>query len=47
MKSMGYGKGYKYAHDFEGGVTDQNHLPVKLVGQKVYTPGPRDKKSVK
>jgi len=47
MKSMGYGKGYKYAHDFEGGVADQNHLPEKLVGQKVYKPGPRDKKSVK
>jgi len=47
MKSMGYGKGYKYAHDFEGGVADQNHLPDKLVGQKVYNPGPRDKKSVK
>jgi putative ATPase len=45
MRSMGYGKGYKYAHDFEGGVADQVHMPEKLAGRKVYKPGPRDKKS--
>jgi putative ATPase len=44
MKSMGYGKGYKYAHDFEGGVADQVHLPEKLAGRKIYQPGARDKK---
>jgi putative ATPase len=44
MKSMGYGKGYKYAHEFEGGVADQVHLPEKLAGRKLYQPGPRDKK---
>jgi putative ATPase len=44
MKSMGYGKGYKYAHDFESGVADQVHLPEKLAGSKVYKAGPRDKK---
>ncbi|HEV2035032.1 MAG TPA: replication-associated recombination protein A [Candidatus Dormibacteraeota bacterium] len=44
MKSMGYGKGYKYAHEFEGGVADQVHLPDKLAGRKVYKPGPRDRK---
>jgi putative ATPase len=44
MKSMGYGKGYKYAHDFEGGVADQVHLPEKLAGRKIYKPGQRDKK---
>jgi putative ATPase len=44
MKSMGYGKGYKYAHDFEGGVANQVHLPEKLAGRKVYKPGPRDMK---
>ena len=42
MKSMGYGKGYKYAHDFDGGVADQVHLPDKLKGSKVYKPGVRD-----
>ena len=44
MKSMGYGKGYKYAHDFEGGVAEQVHLPEKLAGRKVYQPGERDKR---
>jgi putative ATPase len=44
MKSMGYGKGYKYAHDFDSGVADQVHLPEKLAGSKVYKAGPRDKK---
>jgi putative ATPase len=44
MKSMGYGRGYQYAHDHEGGVTDQVHLPEKLKGRKVYTPNPRDRK---
>jgi putative ATPase len=44
MKSMGYGKGYKYSHDFEGGVADQLHMPAKLKGRTVYKPNPRDKK---
>ena len=43
MKSLGYGKGYMYAHDFEGGVADQQHLPDKLKGRKVYKPTPRDR----
>jgi len=43
MKSMGYGKGYRYAHDSEGGVArDQVHMPEKLKGRKVYRPNPRD-----
>jgi putative ATPase len=44
MKSMGYGRGYQYAHDYEGGVADQVHLPEKLKGRKIYTPNPRDRK---
>ena len=44
MKSMGYGAGYRYAHDFEGGVADQVHMPEGLKGRKVYTPNPRDRK---
>jgi putative ATPase len=43
MKSMGYGRGYRYAHDYEGGVADQVHMPDKLKGKKVYQPNPRDK----
>jgi putative ATPase len=44
MKSMGYGKGYQYAHDHEGGVADQVHMPEKLKSRKVYKPNPRDAK---
>ena len=44
MKSMGYGRGYQYAHDHEGGVADQVHMPEKLKGRKVYRPNPRDTK---
>ncbi len=45
MRSMGYGRDYKYAHDYESGVADQVHMPAKLKGRKVYTPGPRDRKT--
>jgi putative ATPase len=43
MRSMGYGRNYQYAHDYEGGVAaEQVHMPEKLKGRKVYTPNPRD-----
>lgn len=38
MKEFGYGKGYKYAHDFEGAKVDQEHMPDKLKGRKYYEP---------
>ncbi len=41
MKEAGYGKGYKYDHDFRGGVADQSYLPEKLLGRKYYSPGDR------
>jgi putative ATPase len=44
MKSMGYGRGYQYAHDYEGGVANQVHMPEKLKSRKVYSPNPRDRK---
>jgi putative ATPase len=34
-KEMGKGKGYKYAHDYEGGYVDQEYLPVS---KKYYIP---------
>jgi len=39
MKEIGYGKGYKYAHNFEGHVVEQEHLPEKLAGHSYYHPG--------
>jgi putative ATPase len=39
MKGLGYGKGYQYDHDAEGGVAlDQQCLPDKLVGSVFYEP---------
>jgi len=38
MENLGYHKGYKYAHNFEGGVVDQQYLPDNLVGKKYYEP---------
>lgn len=38
MKEIGYGKGYKYAHDYEGNFTQQNFLPDDIKGTKIYEP---------
>ncbi len=38
MKETGYGKGYKYAHDYEGGFVKQQHLPDKLKNRRYYNP---------
>ncbi len=38
MKSLGYGAGYKYAHDYEGHFVAQDHLPDSLKGRKYYHP---------
>ncbi len=38
MKGLGYGKDYKYAHEFEDGITDQEYFPDKLAGTKLYHP---------
>ena len=39
MEEMGYGKGYKYAHDYPGHFVEQEHLPPSLQGKRFYTPG--------
>ncbi len=38
MKELGYGVGYKYAHDFDGFV-DHEFMPEELKGTKLYEPG--------
>ncbi len=38
MRASGYGKGYKYAHDFEGNYVEQEHLPEELSGRNYYEP---------
>jgi len=39
MREMDYGKGYKYAHDYEGHHVEQEHLPPGLRGKRYYVPG--------
>ena len=38
LKGMGYGKGYKYAHDHPGHFIKQQNLPDSLQGKRYYTP---------
>ncbi|HQB30008.1 MAG TPA: replication-associated recombination protein A [Syntrophales bacterium] len=41
MKEMGYGKDYKYAHNYEGGYVPQVHLPQGLEDRTFYEPTDR------
>jgi putative ATPase len=41
MKELGYGKGYRYAHDEETGVADMDCLPASLKGRRYYEPTDR------
>jgi putative ATPase len=38
MKKIGYGKDYKYAHDFDNNFVEQEFLPDKIKGSKFYDP---------
>jgi len=38
MRDVGYGKGYKYAHNFPGHFVEQQNLPNSLQGKKYYEP---------
>ena len=38
MSQMGYGKDYKYAHDFKGHFVNQQYLPDALKGTAFYKP---------
>ena len=38
MKDIGYGKAYKYAHDFENHFVEENYLPDELKGKQYYLP---------
>ncbi len=39
MRDSGYGKGYKYAHDYSGHFVTQQYLPDNLKGRRYYVPG--------
>ena len=38
MKNLGYGKGYKYAHEYEGHFVEQQNLPDAMKGKRYYFP---------
>jgi putative ATPase len=38
MKSLGYGGGYKYPHNFEGNFVPAEYLPDELRGRRFYKP---------
>jgi putative ATPase len=38
MRGMGYGKGYRYAHDYPGHFVEQEFLPPSLKGRRYYQP---------
>jgi len=39
MKNIGYGKDYKYAHQYDGNFVNIEFLPEKLKGTKLFDPG--------
>jgi putative ATPase len=38
MREMGYGKGYKYSHDYDGHFAEQEFLPPSLKDRRYYEP---------
>jgi putative ATPase len=38
LKKLGYGKGYKYPHQYEGHVVEQEYRPVRFAGRRYYEP---------
>ncbi len=47
MSEAGYGKGYKYAHDFAGGFVGQEFLPESISGKRFYTPNTQNPSEAK
>jgi putative ATPase len=41
MKEIGYGRGYRYAHDFREAFAPQDYLPDELQGRRFYHPSDR------
>jgi putative ATPase len=47
MGDMGYGAGYKYAHDYAGNFVKQEFLPESLSGTRFYTPNEQNAQEAK
>lgn len=46
MKSLGYGAGYRYPHDFEGHYVPEEYLPDALRGRHYYEPADSGEEAV-
>jgi putative ATPase len=38
LRKLGFGKGYKYPHDYPGHAVEQEYLPARFQGQRYYQP---------
>ena len=45
MKDLGYGKSYKYAHDYKNNFVEEEFLPEAIQGKKFYDPGDNTRES--
>ncbi len=41
MRNLGYGRGYRYAHDYEDAQVEQQHLPDSIKDHRYYDPSER------
>jgi putative ATPase len=46
LRKLGYGKGYKYPHDYEGHRVEQEHRPVRFEGKRYYEPSGQGEEDV-
>lgn len=46
MKEMGYGKQYRYPHDYAGGFVHETYLPDELLKEKFYSPKKNGKEKI-
>ncbi len=46
MKDLGYGKNYKYAHNYKDAYSPQDYLPEELKGERFYDPSQRGHEKV-
>jgi putative ATPase len=46
MKDLGYGKDYKYSHNYKDAFVPQDYLPDELKGRLFYSPSERGHEKV-
>src|SRR6266508_2947713 len=46
LKKIGFGKGYKYPHDYPGHRVDQEYLPARFSGNRYYEPSGEGEETV-